>query len=303
MNDRQAEYLPKERYGVSSVFSCPLAPAAFAGKYNELASLYAAEKDEKYFRWFLHFYEPEINKRVRKLAGGYNLPDCADDLKNAFAIGIFSAMKKFSPESDVSFTDFMEGFIQKELTEVIRTNWMGASFSNAKEAALARKTVALYREIKSGTEEEKIRSIAQKIGRTPENTKDILISALRNQPAVDIYRAFVDTDGEESLEEYIEGSVSAEDEYFSLERSRRLWEAFYALPLKEQMMISEHLGFCPVCRGDHITCTDRNGERRTAAMPRLPYTEIAMLHQYASGQDVKKVIEKAYKKLRQKLNE
>ena len=31
---------------------------------NEYIDLYCAEKDEKYFNWFLYYYEPTLNERA-----------------------------------------------------------------------------------------------------------------------------------------------------------------------------------------------------------------------------------------------
>ena len=59
----------------------------------------------------------------------------------------------------------------------------------------------------------------------------------------------VDEDGnEEKLSQYApDGTSDPAKLYLLMKKKEQLYEAFYSLPLREQEIIADHLGFCPEC--------------------------------------------------------
>ena len=55
---------------------------------QQYISLYFAEKDEKYLKWFLHYYEPRINTVIMQTVQETAMQGHFSDLKQAYIFGI-----------------------------------------------------------------------------------------------------------------------------------------------------------------------------------------------------------------------
>ena len=51
--------------------------------FQDYIDLYFAEKDEKYFSWFLHYYEPTLNTQMMTAVQEYSMRGHFVDMKQA----------------------------------------------------------------------------------------------------------------------------------------------------------------------------------------------------------------------------
>ena len=69
-----------------------ITPAPPKMELQEYIELYCKEKDEKYFLWFLHYYENTLNTKVMGWVQNYAMPGHFQDMKQAFIIGMWKAL-------------------------------------------------------------------------------------------------------------------------------------------------------------------------------------------------------------------
>ncbi len=77
---------------------------------QEYIELYCKEKDEKYFLWFLHYYENTLNTKVMGWVQNYAMPGHFQDMKQAFIAlhPIVLGKPRFSPLLKKLFQFFFE---------------------------------------------------------------------------------------------------------------------------------------------------------------------------------------------------
>ena len=99
----------------------------------------------------------------------------------------------------------------------------------------------------SHTKHSTIAAIAADIGRSFGYTRKLIQDASLNENMAAAVR--LDEDGnEEELSQYApDGTSDPARLFFLMQQKEQLYEAFYSLTLREQEIISDHLGFCPEC--------------------------------------------------------
>ena len=144
--------------------------------------------------------------------------------------------------------------------------------------------------------------IADEMGEETDAVKDILLSGLLNENAVELYRKYADENGEEGTEEIVpDNSNNPSYSFFKSELYSCLWEAFDKLSYEEQSMIAQHFGFCLECKSVfYMDYKDLNkyGEPKSKPIPKMMYTDIATDHEYSSANTAKRICDKAIEKLK-----
>lgn len=283
------------------MFHCATAPKE-RKSLQEYIELYLAEKDEKYFDYFLHFYEPKINEKIYNYVFNYSMQGHFADLKMVFVYGIMKALEKYDLSKNVPFIYFAKHYYEHEIHEYIRSMRHGLTVPNEEEYKLLRKCMALYREYGETADRETIEKIAEQIDRSPKFTCDMITAGLRNTLFIPFYKEYCDEDSEETAEDVTsDNTFNPELELIRKEQSEAVWGSYNDLDVDTQLMISNNLAFCPECHSVFEMQKDKNGEPVKSRRKKKSYVEIAMLNELSEAETVRLRIEKGYEVMRGKL--
>lgn len=213
---------------------------------QEYIDLYLSEEDEKYFEWFLHYYEPILNTAAMGIVQRYAMQGHIEDIKEVCILGLLQALDKYSIDCGTPFLTYKTRIMWDEVHRYIRTMRTGLTVPSDSEYKKVRKAMRLYSIYKK--DPNALKKISKAIGVKEDTASQILQGALRNQQFVDFYRQYADDDGEESREE-----ICGDDTYEPLrtlvqkELTETLFSAYNALSYKEQEVIRIRTGVCPDC--------------------------------------------------------
>ena len=253
------------------MFACASAPAVFPG-YDELAKRYAETCDEKYYAWILHYHENRMTERCLLAMRQNRLSDGLEDLKNAYATGLYEALKKFDPNVGVPFMAFKKWFVKNSLNETLYVLVPGFSLPSVYEYRHMKTVMAVWRgdqaqdNASAAGYETAMERAAGEIDLTVRTVKDIFSGAVRNSEFTSLYRTETDEDGEETEEE-LHGQPlfssqiipSPEQHFFMEQRGDAVFGAYESLPDRAKWIIAEYLGFCSGCYGVQIKTKDKDG--------------------------------------------
>lgn len=215
---------------------------------QEYIDLYLSEKDEKYFEWFLHYYEPILNTTAMGIVQRYAMQGHFEDIKEVCILGLLQALDKYSIDCGTPFLTYKTRIMWDEVHRYIRTMRTGLTISTDSEYKKVRKAMRIYNACKNQKNPDALKKISKAIGVKEDTASQILQGALRNQQFIDFYRQYADEDGEESREE-----ICGDDTYEPLrtlvqkELTETLFSAYNALSYKEQEVIRMRTGVCPDC--------------------------------------------------------
>lgn len=285
------------------IFRCATAPRE--RKYlQEYIELYLAEKEEKYFEYFLHFYEPRLNNKIISIVQNYAMQGHFIDLKMVFVHGLYKALEKYDVLQNVPFLIFAKYYYEHEIHEYIRSMRHGLTVPNADEDKLLRKAMALYREYGETATEENIEKIAQQIDRSPKFTCELLMAGLRNTLFIPFYKIYCDEDSEETAEDVTsDNTCNPELELIRKEQSETVWGAYNDLDYDVKLMIADNLAFCPECHSIFEMKKDENGEPQKVRRKKKTYQEIAMLNELSEAETVRLTLQKGYAQMRKELKD
>lgn len=213
---------------------------------QEYIDLYLSEENEKYFEWFLHYYEPILNTTAMGIVQRYTMQGHFEDIKGVCILGLLQALDKYSIDCGTPFLTYKTRIMWDEVHRYIRTMRTGLTVPSDSEYKKVRKAMRLYSIYKK--DPNALKKISKAIGVKEDTASQILQGALRNQQFVDFYRQYADDDGEESREE-----ICGDDTYEPLrtlvqkELTETLFSAYNALSYKEQEVIRIRTGVCPDC--------------------------------------------------------
>lgn len=250
---------------------------------------YLAEKDKKYFDWFLHYYERTINEKVTEIVRNYAMAEHFSDVKQAYAMGMWSALQTYDPNRGLPFIVYMKRTAMRAVHDYLRTAKAQFSIPNVDEYRLLRKVMRLYAEQGNKYDEDALRLIAGQEGISEKTVREVILAGLRNTQFVEYYRTYADEDSEETREEIASDSTSeTETLFFRLERAEAVMAAFESLDYRERAVVSAHLGFCMECYS-----TKDKGE---------PFIDIAIDHGLSSPDTADKIYRRALRKMKENLD-
>lgn len=230
------------------LYNYQLTPAPPKMPPQEYIEKYLAEKDEKYFSWYLHYNEKYINEKVKGYVQEYAMQGHFMDMKSAYIFGLLQAFQNYDPEKGASFNSFQAYYTKNAIDDYIRTMRTGYTIPSGDEYALLRKAMALYAKYGYKSDDATINKIALEIGRKLKTTKQMIVGGVRNMMFTEFYRQYADEDGEKGAEDVTVDSTTEPSQMFYHERRLKiLYEAFDDLEYRERSIVAEHLGFCKNC--------------------------------------------------------
>ncbi len=266
---------------------------------QEYIRLYVQTGDDKYFYWFLHYYEPQLNEKAKFYRNKYKMDVHFADLKQALAIGLCKALVKY----DISKSPFLPyaiRYMEREAHNYIRTMRTGYSIQSEFEYARLRKAMAIYKDLGGEFTEEAISKVAEQIGESYDKTKSIIEGGILTENYTDIQN--INEDEDEGSTDFLlpDSSLNPESIYFKQELYDKLYESYDNLEYTEKIMLAQRLGFCPECFSTHYTDRtelDENGKPKVKPIMPLPYTDIATDHGFSDADTAKRVCETALSKI------
>ena len=164
--ENDAEY--NSRFPKRMFASCT-APFVFPG-YDKIARLYAETREEKYYEWILYYHEGRMTQRCLLAMRQNHLSDGLDDLKLAYAAGLYDALKKYDPDYGTPFMSFKKKYIKGRLNEALRTLLPDCTLHSVNEYRHMKTVMAIYAEEKEegGTSEA---AFARAMERAAEKTR------------------------------------------------------------------------------------------------------------------------------------
>ena len=236
-------------------------PPSLFDDLQEYIDLYFAEKDDKYFTWFLHYYEPRINAIVSKRMRHYKMDGHFIELKSACISGIWQAVLEYEPDRGVPFIAFMQRFIQEQILDYVRI--MRPTLTVPKDSTYRnqRRIMAVFSSLGGRFDDETITGVAQRLGIKEDTVCKHIRLALRSQDAVSIESLAENEEDDSSERLYSNNMSEPEYAFFAGRRSDMLFEAFDELEYRESDIVAARLDFCMEC--GQVIERDINGLDRT----------------------------------------
>lgn len=272
--------------------------------FQEYISLYFTEKNEKYLGWFLHYYEPRLNTVIMQTVQETAMQGHFADLKQAYIFGICKALQKYDISTGVPFLIFKEFYVKNEIDKYISTMRQGYSVHSVDEYRTLKKAMALYAKYEYNFDEETITKIAAEIGKSINDTKEIIRSGIDSTHYTDFYRRYADEDGESTAEDItVDDTSNPERLFFKRWQAEALFDAYENLDYRERTMVADHLGFCTECYGIYEPGKDENGKPVKLLRKSKAYIDLATEHTLSSPDTAFRIVNGAYEKMRKELAE
>ena len=220
------------------------------------------------------------------------------DLKQAYVFGIYKALQKYDISTGVPFLIFKEHYVKNEIDKYISTMRKGYSVHSLDEYRTLRKAMSLYVKYEYKFDDETITIIADEIGKSVKNTKEIIRAGIDSTYYTDFYRKYADEDEESTAEDVtIDTTANPERLFFKQWQAEALFSAYEALDYRERSMVADHLGFCPECYGIYELGKDENGNSVKLLRKRKAYIDLAAEHMLSSPDTAFQIVNGAYDKM------
>lgn len=260
--------------------------------FQQLIMQYKASGENKYFLWFLHWYEPHINKISMEAATYYAVMEHWKDIKADIVATLWEAAQSYDPSCNVDFLATVQHKIDRSIHNYIRTMRSGFSVHSEGEYKRLRSIMAEYRSKCMTGQPVDTAEMAQNRGISEALLIKIIQAAFRNTTLLPQY---LENDEGSETDQCQNASDPSSDPaviYQIAERDQALYDAFQSLTYREKLTISAYLGFCPNC----FTC--RTKER--TPIPKQSFRTIAVFHELKE-KSVSRIYNLALKKIRQRL--
>ena len=272
--------------------------------FQEYIALYCAEKDEKYLKWFLHYYEPRINTVIMQTVWETSMQGHFADLKQAYVFGICKALRKYDISTGVPFLIFKEFYVKNETDDYIRTMRHGYSVQSVDEYRTLKKAMVLYAKYEYKFDEDTITRIAAEIGKNIKDTKEIIRAGIDSTHYTDFYRRYADEDGEGTAEDVTaDNTTNPERLFFQEWQADALFDAYENLDYRERTMVADHLGFCTECYSIYELGKDENGKSVKLLRKSKAYIDLAAEHMLSSPDSAFRIVNGAYEKMCRELTD
>ncbi|MCR5653960.1 MAG: hypothetical protein K6F88_09225 [Ruminococcus sp.] len=263
--------------------------------------MYVQTGNDKYFYWFLHYYEPQMNYLAKEYRKTYKMEEHFADIKQAMAYGLCNALVNYDI-SKSPFFPYANRYMEREAHNYIRTMRTGYSVQSEFEYARLRKVMDIFNHSGGEFTEETISQVAAQIGESYEKTKSIIEGGILTENYVDVQSN--DEDDTRTTDFLLpDSSLNPENIFFRQELYNKLYEAYDSLEYTEKIMLAQHLGFCPECfstRYADKNDLDENGNPKEKPIKPLPYTDIATDHGFSDADTAKRVCERALNTIKAK---
>ena len=246
------------------------------------------ENDLTYFTYFLHHYEPRLNKRVYRflLTEGIDRYDPLRflDYKLSCVLAMLECLQNYAPDKGADFLTYAHHFIGNALLDCRRQEEAG-SFKSLDEYKAARGIAWLYNN--SGkSEKEVITGYAAEQNCSEETAAEYLTLARQNRNRVPFYCTMQDEDGEETGEDVTrDDSWNYADILWNGIRADAVRAAFDKLDYMEQDFLEMRNAICMTCG------------RVGSWEERASFEKMATTYEYSTTGGAEKAYKKAVDKL------
>ena len=200
------------------------------------------ENDLTYFTYFLHHYEPRLNKRVYRflLTEGIDRYDPLRflDYKLSCVLAMLECLQNYAPDKGADFLTYAHHFIGNALLDCRRQEEAG-SFKSLDEFKAARGIAWLYNNSGKGAKEV-IAEYAAEQNCTEETAAEYLTLARQNRSRVPFYSTMQDEDSEETGEDVTrDDSWNYADILWNGIRAKEVQATFDKLSHKEKFFLEK----------------------------------------------------------------
>ena len=189
--------------------------------WNEYFTRYKETGDIKYYREFLHFYEPVLDRKTKRFIERYELDDYrAEDLKQIFSFLLWEELQNY--DSDIPLLQMIKYKVQTAWQEYVRVNCGNFKIDNRHQYLLLKRIAYLYYQKKDNNSlSEIIVEIAVELNLTEESVENYLVAVSTFKPKynADFYAS------------------DDEDNYYALADLRK----------PDRLLIEYVYGICPKC--------------------------------------------------------
>ena len=211
---------------------------------NEYILSALQEKDLKYFSFFLHHYEPQLNKRIKKFIGAdgndpYNT-DRFLDIKLSCREMMLQKLTDYDPDKDAEYATYIFPFTRDAMLRfrMGEEQWSVSSLTNYK---MLRTMAWLYHNTKDAVSE-----FAKKYNCDLALAEEYLkvVHGIRNQQPFYV----TDEDGEETGEDVaLDDTWNYADILWNGIQAEKVQLAFEKLNYREQTLLEKRLSICMTC--------------------------------------------------------
>lgn len=254
--------------------------------WNEYFIRFKETGDIKFYREFLHFYEPVLNRKIVRFIDKYELEDFrAEDLKQIFSFLLWEELQNY--DSEIPLLQLIKYKVQSAWQEYVRVNCGNFQVDNRHQYLLLKKIAYLYylRKDKEEPLSQIISEISKELNLTEESVEEFIIAVSTFKPKynADFYASDEDDDYYSSAVDSVNNNLDTERIYFQLCEQEKLINALAELKKPEKLLIEYVYGICPNCL--------KNKEKKTLREASL----LLDLTEDGAEKKLKKVLEKLRK--------
>ena len=226
--------------------------------WNEYFVRYKESGEIKYFKEFLHYYEPYLDRKVNRFIKRYELEDYrVEDLKQIFVTVLWDELQAY--DSDMPLLQLIKYDVLSAWHDYVRINCGNITLDNRHQYAVLKKIAYLYYQKKENDKplSQIISEIADETDLTEDSIENYLVAVTTFKPKynADFYGSDEDEDYYSSAVDSSENYLDTERIYFKLSQQETLLNALAKLNKKDRLLIEYVYGICPKCL--------KNKERKT----------------------------------------
>ena len=234
-------------YGESQMYELDYTPERL--DLNEYFIRFKKTGDIKYYREFLHFYEPVLDRKTRRFIDKYEIEDSrAEDLKQIFSFLLWEELQSY--DSELPLLQLIKYKVQAAWQEYVRVNCGNYQIDNRHQYLLLKKTAYLYYQKKDNNSlSEIIVEIAAELNLTEESVEKYLVtvSTYKTKYNADFYANDDEDVLYSSAVDSVANDLNTEALYFKLLRQEKLNSALADLRKPDRLLIEYVYGICPKC--------------------------------------------------------
>ena len=234
-------------YGESQMYELEYTPERL--DWNEYFIRFKKTGDIKYYREFLHLYEPVLDRKIGRFIERYELEDFrAEDLKQIFSFLLWEELQRY--DSEIPLLQLIKYKVQTAWHEYVRVNCGNFQVDNRHQYLLLKKIAYLYFQKKDNNSlSEIISEVAADLNLTEESVEKYLVAVSTFKPK---YNAdFYANDDEDSFYssavDFVANDLDTEALYLKLLRQEKLNSALADLRKLDRLLIEYVYGICPKC--------------------------------------------------------
>lgn len=216
---------------------------------NDYFVRYRETKDEKYFKEFLYFYEPVLNRNAKLFITKYGLDsNRIDDLKQIFSSLLWNGLQNY--DSDIPLLQLIKYKVLKAWHEYVRTVCGNVHIDNDNQYMNLRKVELLHsQQPKSKPLKKVIADIAKELNISENTVRNCIITStqFKQNNNLDIHNKDNENYFNLSITDVEINTLSPEDIYFKNEQREKLKTALSKLKPQDLRLIELVFGICPDC--------------------------------------------------------